>query len=123
VRRLLTGLLLVAFAMPAGAAETSRDPAVAREFERQKPCPSTGRTSGPCPGYVRDHIVPLACGGADAVSNMQWQTTEEAKAKDKVELECQTRPVPSGVIVMRGHQIRPVPRRTVESGVTVLRGR
>ena len=37
------------------------------------------------PGHVVDHIVPLACGGADAPSNMQWQTTEEGKAKDRVE--------------------------------------
>jgi hypothetical protein len=37
------------------------------------------------PGYVVDHIVPLACGGADEPSNMQWQTAAEAKAKDKVE--------------------------------------
>jgi hypothetical protein len=37
------------------------------------------------PGYVIDHIVPLACGGADAPSNMQWQTIAEAKAKDRTE--------------------------------------
>src|SRR4029077_16931557 len=37
------------------------------------------------PGYVIDHIRPLACGGADAPSNMQWQTIAQAKAKDKVE--------------------------------------
>ena len=37
------------------------------------------------PGYVIDHIVPLACGGADAPSNMQWQTKEAAAAKDKTE--------------------------------------
>ena|SRR2546430_9983228 len=37
------------------------------------------------PGYVIDHVVPLACGGADAPSNMQWQTVAEAKAKDRFE--------------------------------------
>jgi hypothetical protein len=37
------------------------------------------------PGYVIDHIKPLACGGLDAPSNMQWQTIAAAKAKDKVE--------------------------------------
>ncbi|HTM04157.1 MAG TPA: HNH endonuclease signature motif containing protein [Vicinamibacterales bacterium] len=37
------------------------------------------------PGYVVDHIRPLACGGADDASNMQWQTVVEAKAKDKYE--------------------------------------
>jgi hypothetical protein len=29
--------------------------------------------------------VPLACGGADVVENMQWQTVGEAKAKDRWE--------------------------------------
>ena len=37
------------------------------------------------PGYVKDHIVPLVCGGRDAVSNMQWQTIHEARAQDKWE--------------------------------------
>jgi hypothetical protein len=36
-------------------------------------------------GYVVDHVRALACGGADAPSNMQWQTIEAAKAKDRVE--------------------------------------
>ena len=44
----------------------------------------TGHPHG-WPGHVVDHVVPLACGGADAPSNMQWQSTEEGKAKDKVE--------------------------------------
>jgi len=34
-------------------------------------------------GYIKDHIVPLACGGPDAVANLQWQTKAAAKAKDK----------------------------------------
>ncbi len=58
------------------------------EFKREHPCPATGARSGPCGGYVIDHVVPLACGGADAPSNMQWQTTSEAKAKDRWELNC-----------------------------------
>ena len=37
------------------------------------------------PGYVVDHIVPLKRGGCDCPSNMQWQTIQEAKAKDKRE--------------------------------------
>ena len=37
------------------------------------------------PGYIIDHIIPLKEGGADAPSNMQWQTIEEAKAKDRWE--------------------------------------
>ena len=48
-------------------------------FKRQ-----TGYPQGR-PGYVIDHIVPLACGGADAPANMQWQTKEAAAAKDKTE--------------------------------------
>ena len=35
--------------------------------------------------HVIDHIIPLKRGGADAPSNMQWQTKEAAKAKDKWE--------------------------------------
>lgn len=55
------------------------------EFKHQQPCPSTGKSSGACPGYVIDHVQPLKRGGADAPSNMQWQTKEAAKQKDKTE--------------------------------------
>ncbi len=54
-------------------------------FRKNHPCPSTGRTSGACPGYVIDHIRPLKRGGADDPSNMQWQTKSDAKEKDKRE--------------------------------------
>jgi hypothetical protein len=56
-----------------------------RAFQRSHPCPSTGKATGACKGYVVDHVKPLACGGADAPSNMQWQTKAAAKAKDKTE--------------------------------------
>lgn len=56
-----------------------------RDFKRQHPCPANGRTTGGCRGYVIDHIRPLACGGVDAPTNMQWQTAAEGKAKDKWE--------------------------------------
>jgi hypothetical protein len=56
-----------------------RSAAAKEQFERE-----TGYPHGR-PGYVVDHIKPLACGGADAPSNMQWQTIEEGKAKDKTE--------------------------------------
>ena len=55
------------------------------QFKHQNPCPATGKSSGACPGYVIDHVTPLKRGGADAPGNMQWQTKQAAKQKDKVE--------------------------------------
>ncbi len=54
-------------------------------FKKSHPCPATGKSRGPCAGYVIDHKIPLKKGGADSPSNMQWQTKEAAKAKDKWE--------------------------------------
>lgn len=51
----------------------------------QQACPATGLHRLPCKGWVIDHVKPLACGGEDAPTNMQWQTREDAKAKDKWE--------------------------------------
>jgi hypothetical protein len=59
----------------------NRSKAARDAFLRENPCPSTGKSHGDCSGYVVDHIVPLACGGADAPFNMQWQTRAEGKAK------------------------------------------
>jgi len=89
--RSLVALALV-LAAPLALAETHRDPAQRRAFIQQHPCPSPGKTKGRCPGYVVDHIKPLCAGGADHPRNMQWQTREEAKKKDRLEREqCERR--------------------------------
>lgn len=41
-------------------------------FKRIHPCPSTGKSTGACRGWQLNHVIPLACGGEDAVSNLQW---------------------------------------------------
>jgi hypothetical protein len=78
-------LCYVSLAPRVAPAREYRSQTVKHEFQRQHPCPSTGRTTGACPGYIKDHIRALDCGGPDAVSNMQWQTVAAAKAKDRWE--------------------------------------
>lgn len=56
-----------------------RSPEARYEFMKQSGYPK-GRK-----GYVIDHIIPLKKGGCDCPSNMQWQTKEAAKQKDKWE--------------------------------------
>lgn len=45
---------------------------VLRAFQKVHPCPSTGLPTGACPGWAKDHVMPLDCGGRDEVSNLQW---------------------------------------------------
>lgn len=61
--------------------QPKRDPGQRRAFVRGHPCPSTGKTSGACPGYQVDHRQALACGGADDPSNMQWLSVAEHRRK------------------------------------------
>ena len=86
---LAVGLASNAFAREVGHSgrhgNTHRSSQAKHDFKKSNPCPSTGRTSGACPGYVVDHVVPLKRGGVDKPNNMQWQTLQEAKAKDKLE--------------------------------------
>jgi hypothetical protein len=104
---MLVSLCLLGGLANPGSARQYRSPEVAREFQHQNPCPSTRKKSGPCPGYVKDHVVPLACGGADKVANLQWQTIPEARAKDRVERRCQAaapqRQKMRRVAILRGH--------------------
>jgi hypothetical protein len=58
---------------------------VRRAFQRANPCPSTGEAAGRCPGYIADHVIPRRRGGADAVEHLQWQSRQEARAKDRSE--------------------------------------
>ena len=70
MRRVILVAVLLALTLDVEA-KTTRSASAVREFKRQQPCPATGRKSGPCPGYVIDHVVPLCGGGADHPSNMQ----------------------------------------------------
>lgn len=81
--RFILFVLLLLLAMPAAAVKRSH--AARDAFVRANACPSTGRHRLPCPGFVIDHVKALACGGADAAANMQWQTIAEGKAKDRWE--------------------------------------
>lgn len=88
---LIVLFLLVALCVPALAVERDTSGRIKRsanakqEFREERPCPSTGKTTGACPGYVIDHIQPLKKDGPDRPSNMQWQTVEAAKMKDRWE--------------------------------------
>lgn len=83
--RLCAGATVIAAALAGAVQAAERSKAVRAEFQRQNPCPANGAMRGPCPGYVADHVVPLCAGGADSAANMQWQTVESAKVKDREE--------------------------------------
>ena len=65
-----------------GNGKIKRSEEARKDFMKQTGYPN-GRKD-----YVVDHVVPLECGGADAPSNMQWQTVAEAKIKDRTERNC-----------------------------------
>lgn len=44
-------------------------------FAKRHPCPATGQPVRSCAGWAIDHVIPLASGGCDAVSNLQWLPT------------------------------------------------
>lgn len=85
-------LLLIALLhfMPANVAAeaTQRGWRAPYEFRKANPCPSTGKTTGACPGWRIDHMVSLRCGGPDTPENLWWLTVEEHKAKLKPEAQC-----------------------------------
>lgn len=74
-----------------GLVETARPPAPLPKpalrqqevFIKRHPCPANGRVQASCPGYVVSYIKPLCAGGADRMTNMQWQSVAEAKKRDR----------------------------------------
>ena len=66
-----------------GAPDTSsRSAAVLSAFREIHPCPSTLTYNGPCPNWNIDHVIPRACGGRDAVSNLQWLPVSIKRTRD-----------------------------------------
>ena|SRR5216683_381759 len=84
-----TLLLSLAFAVPVYAAcpIVKRSSTVLRHFRESHPCPSTGQTTGACPGWVLDHGVPLCLAGqrGDIEWNIHWQDEANATLKDALE--------------------------------------
>jgi hypothetical protein len=58
------------------AGEIKRSSAVLAAFKRYHPCPATGQSYGACPGWAVDHVISLAAGGCDSVSNMAWMPVQ-----------------------------------------------
>lgn len=54
------------------AGRIKRSTAARTAFARMHPCPANGAATISCPGWAIDHVIPLACGGADSPVNMQW---------------------------------------------------
>ena len=85
IRQLAAVIVLAALVAQDADAKILRSSSAKAEFKRLQLCPSTGRPRGACPGYIIDHVVPLCAGGPDDPGNMQWQTVEAAKVKDRAE--------------------------------------
>lgn len=78
ISRLMVALLVLTMSLPAEA----RSRKVIRDFRKVNPCPSTGLTTGACPNFVVDHLVPLCAGGKDGIPNLAWQEKRESYRKD-----------------------------------------
>lgn len=77
-----------------------RDAKVPAAFKRIHACPATGLTTGACPRWALDHVIPLDMGGCDAVWNMQWLPdwlkSCAGSCKDRWERKVNCRPVAEG---------------------------
>jgi len=75
---ILYASLILAMLQPEADA-ACRNPAIKKQFDVLNGYPH-GRK-----GYIVDHVCALACGGIDSVTNMQYQTIPQSKAKDQWE--------------------------------------
>ena len=67
----------------------ARSSAQVYRFKQMEPCPATGQSKGPCPGWQVDHIIPLCAGGDDKLWNMQWLSVGDHRWKTFVDIkEC-----------------------------------
>ena len=81
---------------------TLRDKAVVARFKELYACPVTQIHSGACPGWAIDHVIPLACGGVDAVYNMQWLPNEIKNQKGEFSKDHFERRVYGGNAMSKG---------------------
>jgi 5-methylcytosine-specific restriction endonuclease McrA len=77
--KILLSLLIVLTLLPFESYASCRSQSVKKKFDRLNDYPY-GRK-----GYVVDHICALSCGGKDILSNLQYQTINEGKLKDRWE--------------------------------------
>lgn len=83
--------------MRSASGEIVRDRQLLRVFQRLYPCPSTGKQTGACPGWAINHTIPLACGGCDSLSNLDWmpnriKSCAEPWCRDRWERQVYDRP-------------------------------
>ena len=59
-----------------------RSSTVLTAYKKYHPCPVTGLSTGSCPGWQINHIIPLAKGGCDAVVNLAWMPDQIKTCKN-----------------------------------------
>ena len=84
--RVVTIIACISLAMSSAVGALPRDEQQKQEFKKANPCPTTGKTSGPCPGYHVDHKKALMNGGKDRPKNMQWLAEPVHREKTKADL-------------------------------------
>lgn len=85
---LLLALSLTVSNVGASCPMPNRSQRVIYEFRKQHPCPATGVTTGACPGWEVDHVIPLACCGKDELINLRWLESDLHRLRHQRGLQC-----------------------------------